>query len=179
MDRFSHLPGVLGEAPLVGLEDLLAPGELELSTPESLDRGGAVVVLRADGDDDLPVQCGRTKKETAERDTMGNKPGLFVDDRRFEHGSWTWDRGRLIFWAMGMTREAGKDIHSPLGLGSLNTCFAGSVHEACRLSLRKSRQSIFIEGDACSRIIHGLTTSPWRSNALDERVSSEPDSTRQ
>lgn len=51
--KLSYLPGVLGEAPLVRLEDLLAPGELELSTPESLHGGGAVVVLRADRDDDL------------------------------------------------------------------------------------------------------------------------------
>lgn len=48
-----YLPRVFGEAPLVGLQDLLPSGELELRTPEGLDRRGTVVVLGADGDDDL------------------------------------------------------------------------------------------------------------------------------
>lgn len=52
----THLPGVLGEAPLVGLEDLLASGEFELRTPESLHGGRPVVVLGPDGDDDLKEQ---------------------------------------------------------------------------------------------------------------------------
>lgn len=56
MGCITYLPGVLGEAPLVGLEDLLASGELELGTPERLDGGRAVVVLRPDGDDDLKNQ---------------------------------------------------------------------------------------------------------------------------
>ena len=41
----SYLSRVLGEAPLVGLENFLAARELELRTSESLDSRGAVVIL--------------------------------------------------------------------------------------------------------------------------------------
>lgn len=44
----TDLPGVLCEAPLVGLQDLLPSRELELRTPKRLYSSRAVVVLRAD-----------------------------------------------------------------------------------------------------------------------------------
>ncbi len=47
------LAGELGEAPLVGSHDLLSASELVLSTTQSLDDVGGVVVLRADRDNHL------------------------------------------------------------------------------------------------------------------------------
>lgn len=41
------------ETPLLGDNDLLATGELVLASPESLEGGGAVGVLGADGHEDL------------------------------------------------------------------------------------------------------------------------------
>lgn len=58
----THLPGVLGEAPLVRLKDLLAPREFELGTPEGLHGGGPVVVLGPDGNDDLEQETKRREK---------------------------------------------------------------------------------------------------------------------
>lgn len=43
----------VGEAPLLGDDDLLAAGELIPSTSEGLDDGTGVVLLGADGEDDL------------------------------------------------------------------------------------------------------------------------------
>lgn len=145
----TYLPGVLGEAPLVGLEDLLAPGELELSTPESLDGGGAVVVLRADGDDDLAVQTGVCKKGDNVYKRMKTKPLVAANDRRFEYGSsaqrtawacqrfagqirlsWTLSRG----WPISRTAL----IYGALGLGYRSThTFLDSVHRAWLSSSRK------------------------------------------
>jgi len=47
------LPVPLGEAPLLGHEDLLAPRELELGAPESLNAFGLELVVGPDGDEDL------------------------------------------------------------------------------------------------------------------------------
>ena len=47
------LTGELGEAPLLGDDDLLATGELELGTTESLHDDSLVVVLGTDREDDL------------------------------------------------------------------------------------------------------------------------------
>lgn len=43
----------LSEAPLAGLDDLLAAGELVTSTTESLLNNSGVAVLGTDGEDDL------------------------------------------------------------------------------------------------------------------------------
>jgi hypothetical protein len=47
------LAGELGEAPLLGDDDLLATGELELGTAERLEDNGLVVILGTDREDDL------------------------------------------------------------------------------------------------------------------------------
>jgi hypothetical protein len=43
----------IGEAPLLGDDDLLATGELVTSTAESLHDDGGVLLLATDGEDDL------------------------------------------------------------------------------------------------------------------------------
>jgi hypothetical protein len=47
------LPVDVGETPLLGDDDLLTTGELVTSTAESFGDNGRVVVLGADGEDDL------------------------------------------------------------------------------------------------------------------------------
>mmetsp|Transcript_39207 Transcript_39207/g.97116 ORF Transcript_39207/g.97116 Transcript_39207/m.97116 type:complete len:228 (+) Transcript_39207:17-700(+) len=44
----------LGETPLAGEDDLLAPGELELGAAHGLDAPSLVDIARADGDQDVP-----------------------------------------------------------------------------------------------------------------------------
>ena len=61
------LTGVLGEAPLERLEDLLATGELELTTTDGLDDMGLGGILGTDGEEDL-----------ANVDTGGDADGLAV-----------------------------------------------------------------------------------------------------
>jgi hypothetical protein len=61
------LPGVLGEAPLEALEDLLPAGELELAPPDGLDDVGLVAVLAPHREQDL-----------ADADSGGNADGLPV-----------------------------------------------------------------------------------------------------
>jgi len=58
---------VLGESPLVGLDDLLATWELELGTTESFDSDLGVAWLHADGDNDL-----------SDSDTSSSSDGLTV-----------------------------------------------------------------------------------------------------
>jgi len=61
------LTGVLGESPPGGLEDLLASGELELSTTDGFHDVGLAGVLGADG-----------QKNLSDIDTGGNTDGLSV-----------------------------------------------------------------------------------------------------